>query len=279
MANIGNFIHRTLTFVWTRFNRKVPQAEKYDDLDKEFEEKIKGVASDVAEELENVRLDKGLSKISEFSSFCNQYFQRKQPWARKENAKTCLYLCANAVRNLAILLSPYLPSSAEKAWQQLNLEGSVHKQDWNSLSELTIKSGHEINKPRPLFKKVEISDKEETQKKLEKRAPQEVSIEEFSKLNLRVGKIVKAESIPKSKKLVKLVIDIGNGELRQAVAGIAPYYALDKLEGMRVIVITNLQRRQIFGVKSEVMVLAAEDEKTVALLQPDRPVKVGSRVK
>jgi len=280
VANIGNFIHRTLTFIWTRFNGKVPQAEKYDELDKEFEEKIKGVASDVDEELENVRLDKGLSKILEFSSFCNQYFQRKQPWAKKENAKTCLYLCANAVRNLAILLAPYLPSSAENVWQQLNLDGSVQKQGWGSASELTIKSGHEINKPRPLFEKIEVPDAEELQTKPEKGVvPQEVSFEEFSKLDLRVGKIVKAEPIPKSTKLVKFLIDIGNGEMRQAVAGLAPYYALDELDGMQVIVITNLQPRQIFGVKSEVMVLAAEDEKTVALLQPDRPVKVGSRVK
>jgi len=280
VANIGNFVHRTLTFIWTRFNGKVPQAEKYDELDKEFEEKIKGVASDVAEELENVRLDKGLNKILEFSSFCNQYFQRKQPWAGKENAKTCLHLCANAVRNIAILLAPYLPSSAENVWQQLNLEGSVHKQGWSSALELTVKGGHKINRPKPLFEKVEISKEEELQMKPEKGVvPQEVSIEEFSKLDLRVGKIVKAEPIPKSTKLVKFLIDVGNGEIRQAVAGLAPYYALDKLEGMQVIVITNLQPRQIFGVKSEVMVLAAEDEKTVALLQPDRPVKVGSRVK
>jgi len=280
VANIGNFVHRTLTFTWTRFNGKVPQAEKYDELDEEFEGKIKGVALNVAEELENLRLDKGLSKILEFSSFCNQYFQRKQPWAGKENAKTCLYLCANAVRSLAILLAPYLPSSAENLWQQLNLEGSVHRQGWSSVSELAVKSGHKINKPRPLFEKVEISDKEELQTKPEKGAvPQEVSIEEFSKLDLRVGKIVKTETIPKSTKLIKFLIDIGNGEIRQAVAGLAPYYALDKLEGMQVIVITNLQPRQIFGVKSEVMVLAAEDEKTVALLQPDRHVKVGSRVK
>ena len=154
VANIGNFVHRTLTFIWTRSNGKVPKAEKYDELDKEFEEKIKAIAIEVAEELEKIRLNRGLGKILEFSSFCNRYFQRKQPWAKKKNAKTCLYLCVNAVRSLAILIEPYLPLSAENLWQQLNLKNSVHTQNWSSARELTIKSGHEIIKPKILFRKV-----------------------------------------------------------------------------------------------------------------------------
>lgn len=154
VANIGNFVHRTLTFIWTRSNGKVPKAEKYDELDKEFEERIKAIATEVAEELEKIRLNRGLQKILEFSSFCNRYFQRKQPWAKKKNAKTCLYLCVNAVRSLAILVEPYLPLSAENLWQQLNLKNSVHTQNWSSARELTVKSGHVINKPKILFRKV-----------------------------------------------------------------------------------------------------------------------------
>ncbi len=154
VANIGNFIHRTLTFIWTRFDGKVPKAEKYDELDKEFEEKIEAIATEVAEELERIRLNRGLGKILEFSSFCNRYFQRKQPWAKKENVKTCLYLCVNAVRSLAILIEPYLPLSAENLWRQLNLESSVHTQNWSSAGGLALKSGHEISEPKILFGKV-----------------------------------------------------------------------------------------------------------------------------
>lgn len=154
VANIGNFIHRTLTFIWTRFDGKIPIAKEYDELDKEFEEKIKAIATEVAEELEKIRLHRGLGKILEFSSFCNRYFQRKQPWAKKKNANTCLYICANAVRSLAILIEPYLPLSAENLWQQLNLKNSVHTQNWSSAGELAIKSGHEISKPEILFRKV-----------------------------------------------------------------------------------------------------------------------------
>ncbi len=166
IANIGNFIHRASTFIWAKYDGKVPKAETYDGLDREFEEKIKAIANDVGEEIKKGELNKGLRKILEFSSFCNQYFQQKQPWADKENAKTCLYLCVNAVKSLAILLEPYLPFSAEKLWKQLNLKNSVHNQNWSSASKITIKSGHKINEPRILFRKVQDEEIRKEKEKL-----------------------------------------------------------------------------------------------------------------
>jgi len=278
IANIGNFIHRTLSFIWFNFDGKVPEAEEYDELDCRFKEKIEAVANDVGDELKKIELIKGLVKILRFSSFCNRYFQKKQPWTKSKSVKTCLYLCANAVKSLAILLEPYLPFSAENIWQQLNLKNSVHEQDWDSASELTIKSGHKINRPEPLFRKIETI-KEGVKPEEVKPITQKISFQEFSKLDLRIGKIVKVEAVPKAEKLVKLVIDIGGGEKKQAVAGIAQYYAPKQLEGMQVAVITNLEPRRVFGVESEVMILAAEDEKTISLLRPERPVKVGSKIR
>ncbi len=105
-----------------------------------------------------------------------------------------------------------------------------------------------------------------------------VSFDEFSKLDLRIGKIAKAEAVPGSKNLIKLLIDVG-GETRQAVAGIAQYYAPNDLEGRHIAVIANLQPKRMFGLESNVMILAAEDEKTVSILQPDRPVKPGSKIR
>ena len=168
IANIGNFVHRTLAFVWSNYDGKVPEAEKYDEIDSEFEEKIETIANDVGEELEKIELNRGLKKISEFSSFCNQYFQRKEPWTKREDTALCLYLCVNAVRSLAILLEPYLPFSAETLWQQLNLDDSVHKQSWDSASKLAIKSGHKINKPKILFRKVESEEIKREKEKLPK---------------------------------------------------------------------------------------------------------------
>jgi len=106
-----------------------------------------------------------------------------------------------------------------------------------------------------------------------------VSFEEFTKMDLRIGKINKAEPVSGSRNLVEMLIDVGDGEIRQAVAGIAQYYNTKELEGRQVAVIANLQPKKMFGIESNVMILAAEDEKAVSILLPDRSVKVGSKIK
>src|SRR5512136_2854495 len=106
-----------------------------------------------------------------------------------------------------------------------------------------------------------------------------VSFEEFTKMDLRIGKITKAEPVTGSRNLIKILIDIGEGETRQAVAGIAQFYNAKELEGRHVAVIVNLQPKKMFGLESNVMILAAEDEKTISILLPDRPVKTGSKIK
>ncbi len=166
IANIGNFINRTLTFIWSNYDGEVPAPRKYDMLDKEFEEKIRQVVDDVGGELEKIELSRGLRRILEFSKFCNQYFQKREPWSNKERSDNCLYLCVNAVRSLAILLEPYLPFSTEILWKQLNLQDSVHKQSWDSASRLAVESGHKISKPRILFERIEDENIEKEREKL-----------------------------------------------------------------------------------------------------------------
>lgn len=106
-----------------------------------------------------------------------------------------------------------------------------------------------------------------------------VSYEEFSRMDLRIGKIAKAERVPGSRNLVKLSIEVGKGQIKQGVAGIAHIYSSSELEGKQVVVINNLQPRRVFGVQSNVMILAAEDEATISLLVPERSVKIGSQIK
>jgi methionyl-tRNA synthetase len=166
IANIGNFIHRTLTFIWTKHDGVVPHPQAYDLLDNELLEKIKSTAANVAEDLERNELSKALRKIVEFSAFCNRYFQKKEPWADPEGAKTALYLCTNAVHSLAVLLEPYTPFSAEKLWSQLSLQGLVHEQKWDSASQLTVESGHKIKRPKVLFQKILEKDVEDQKQRL-----------------------------------------------------------------------------------------------------------------
>jgi methionyl-tRNA synthetase len=168
VANIGNFIHRTLTFTWSKFNGIVPEPGKYTDLDTAFEEKIWKIEDEVAKDLEEIHIEKALKKIVEFSGYCNQYFQKCEPWSNKERATNCLYLCVNAVRSLAILIEPFLPFAAEKLWKQLNFSGSIHEQDWSSISKKLVNPNHKINKPEILFKKIEKKDIEKQKEKLKK---------------------------------------------------------------------------------------------------------------
>ena len=104
------------------------------------------------------------------------------------------------------------------------------------------------------------------------------SIEDFSKLDIRVGKILKSEPIAKSQSLIKLSIDVGSDTPKTAVAGLAKYYEPEEMEGRQIAVITNLEPRRLFGVESQVMILAAQDKDTVVFLQPEKPVKPGSKI-
>jgi methionyl-tRNA synthetase len=158
IGNLGNFVNRALGFTQKSFAGTVPPKDEFDDADKDAEEKIKNFSSTIEEALDQNNIDRALKKILEFSADFNQYFQHKEPWKNREGANNCVYLSVNAVRSIAIALSPFLPESAEKIWTQLNLNDKIHDQKWNSISDFRINSNHKLGTISPLFKKVEESD-------------------------------------------------------------------------------------------------------------------------
>ena len=158
VANIGNFIHRALTFIDSRFGGEVPAPTEYDADDKEFEAQLLGLSGKVEKSLSEIEIERALKSLIEFTALCNQYFQRKRPWADAAVARTCLYLSANGVRILAILLEPFIPTSAESLWAQLNQPGSVHDARWQEASQLLLRPGHKIQKPKILFRKLEDAE-------------------------------------------------------------------------------------------------------------------------
>jgi methionyl-tRNA synthetase len=182
------------------------------------------------------------------------------------------------IRTLAVVLEPFVPFTARELRALLNLPDDAETR-WSDATK-PLAAGHKLNQPKPLFSKID-AEEEELQENLEKirMSQSEISYEDFHKLDLRVGRIAKVESVPKSSNLVKLLIDIGGGEMKQAVAGIAKYYEPKQLEGRHVAIIVNLQPRRIFGLESQVMILAAQDGDVVSVLQPDRTVKPGSKIK
>ncbi|MEM3144508.1 MAG: methionine--tRNA ligase, partial [Thermoproteota archaeon] len=154
VGNIGNFIHRTLTLIWNLYNGEVPEPHDYEnDRDcMRLLESIKMLPNTMREKFENYEIDKALKEVADFSIQCNRFLQAKEPWKTKD--PNALFLCVNAVRTLAITLRPYLPSSSEKIWKMLNLDGLPEDYGWDSAGELAIKPGHRISKPEIVFKKI-----------------------------------------------------------------------------------------------------------------------------
>jgi len=158
IGNLGNFVNRALGFTQKSFAGIVPSKEEFDSIDKEAEEKIKNLSSAVGELLDQNNIDRALKKILEFSANFNQYFQHKEPWKNGKGTNNCVYLSVNAARSIAIALLPFLPESAEKIWDQLNLKDKVYDQKWDSISDFGIEPNHKLGLVSPLFKKVEESE-------------------------------------------------------------------------------------------------------------------------
>lgn len=161
---LGNFVHRTLVFIYKQFDGKVPERHKLDELDKELIAGIQKTPDAVAELLEKFRFKDALGEAMSLARKGNKYLNDKAPWhkmkSEKEIAETTLNLCCQLTRCLAILMEPFIPFSSEKIWEMLNLDGSVHdKGNWDTAKKLLIPSGHLIKRPSPLFKKISINEK------------------------------------------------------------------------------------------------------------------------
>ncbi len=166
IGNIGNFINRALGFTQKAYNGKIPEPENYEEIDTKAEEKIKNLASEVGELMEQNHLDRALRKILEFSANFNQYFQHKEPWKKESGTNTCVFLSVNAAKCIAISIFPFLPTSAQKIWTQIGLSGNVSDAKWEEISKLSIPPGFSMGSHSPLFAKVESSDIEKYKKKL-----------------------------------------------------------------------------------------------------------------
>ena len=166
---LGNFIHRTLTFINRQFESTVPQPSSLDEKDKAVLKEAKEIVNKTAERMEIFKLQEALRYAISLSHLGNRYFNEKEPWKtiktnRQESANT-LYVAAQTVKQSAIILEPFIPFTAEKLWKLLNLPGSVHEQTWNE-TETELSPDHKINKAKPLFSKIADTE-EELQAKLE----------------------------------------------------------------------------------------------------------------
>lgn len=279
---IGNFIHRAISFLNRYFDSKVPKPLNLDSLDEETLSSMEETISKIEDDLENFKIQSALGRILFLAQTGNRYLNLKEPWKTvKKDPKVCantLYVAIQLVKAIILTLKPFIPETADRFWRMLNMGEEISDGMWKELYD-PLPPGHKINKAEVVFRKVDATESEiERRIEIMRSTSELVSIEDFEKLDLRIGKIVEAELIPKSKKLIKLTIDIGEGNLKQAVAGVADQYSPEDLKGREIAVLVNLKPKTLFSVKSEVMILASQDSEKLSLIVPDREVKVGSKI-
>lgn len=168
IGNLGNLVNRALGFTKKTFDGMIPAPDEYDDKDRDAEEKIKGLASELSELMSQNHLDRALKRIMEFSTYFNQYFQHKEPWKKGPGTNTCVFLSVNAVRSIAITLCPFLPKSSERIWQQIGLSGKASEKQWHEISEIAIKPSHKLGDITPVFAKIEEEDIKKRKEKFAK---------------------------------------------------------------------------------------------------------------
>lgn len=292
VAVYGNFVNRALVLTQKYFGGKVPPCGELTEQDKEIIAEFRDVKTKVEELLEKFRFRDAQKEAMNLARIGNKYLADSEPWkvfkTDPKRVETILNLSLQLVANLAIAFEPFLPFSSEKLRSMINMPDLK----WDHLGQTDLlAAGHELNKPELLFEKIEdevveaqIKKLEETKKANEaanyKAAPirADVDIEEFSKMDLRVGTVLECEKVPKADKLLRFLIDDGL-EKRQILSGIAKYYKPEELLGKQVVFIANLPARKLRGLDSQGMILSAvNNDGSLSVITVDRPVKPGSEV-
>ena len=294
LANdLGNLLHRTLNMVGKFQQGVVLAPEGRSEIDASLIEDAISTVKTFADDMNNMKISHAIKAVWAFISRANKYIDETAPWAlakdesKKQELANTMYNLVEALRIISGLIYPYMPTTAGKLWQQLNLPGTIEEL---RLADIEKWGGTSVNmhigQAQQLFPRIEVekveqpvkeaknkSEKQKSKKDKQKESQPEgeISIDDFAKIQLRVAKVLEAEAVPKADKLLKLKIDLGD-EQRELVSGIAKQYKPEELVGKNVIVVANLKAAKIRGVVSHGMVLAASAGDDLKLVTVDMPV-------
>jgi methionyl-tRNA synthetase len=292
VAILGNFVNRTLVLTRNYYNGEVPEHSEMTGYDNATLSSIRNFRENVENNLDNFRFRQALADAMNLARLGNKYLADTEPWkvirTDPERVRTIMYVSLQITANLAIILEPFLPFSMDRLRSWLN----INELHWDSAGRTDLLSpGHKVSSGELLFSKVEDAEIERQIKKLldTRRAntqtttviPQkeDVSLEDFNRMDIRTATILEAEKVPKATKLIKLRVDTGV-DIRTIVSGIAEFFDAEELPGKYVSVIMNLAPRTIRGIESKGMVLLAEDENgRLTFVVPEEKIKNGSPVK
>ncbi|MCX6135516.1 MAG: methionine--tRNA ligase [Ignavibacteriales bacterium] len=290
----GNFVNRTLAFTEKNFGGAVPVLGPLDARDADMAAVIAETPAKVGALYERYKFREAVIESMNLARAANKYFNDSEPWksfkSNPEHCATTLNICLQVVRSLAILMEPVVPSTARKIWETLNLEGAPSAAGWESAGDRPLQPGHTFRKSEILVTKIEDEQIDGIIKALNEPAPVEapkppadvkplITIDDFKKVELKLARVVSAELVPKSNKLLKVQLEIGT-ERRQVVAGIAQHYKPEDLVGKMIVVVTNLQPAKLMGQESNGMLLAASDSTgKLAVLTVNGDLESGAGIK
>lgn len=287
LANdLGNLLSRTVAMIEKYCGGIIPPAGKFDDIDEDLKKTALGVAPALEAHMNDFQFNLALEDIWVLVRRANKYIDEKLPWtlakdpARKEELDTCLHNLAEALRIISILLIPFMHTTSERMQEQLGLSGE--KISWEDAFTFDKVDGEKVTKGDPLFPRLdiekelkelnEIQQKQmaEAKKKADREAADvklkpEIEFEDFDKIDLRVGTIMKAEKVKDADKLLKFRVRIGNEE-RQILSGVAEYFKPEDMVGKKVVVAANLKPRKIRGEESQGMIIFADSGKKFELV-------------
>ncbi|GMU87177.1 MAG: methionine--tRNA ligase [Ignavibacteriales bacterium] len=283
---LGNLVNRTLTFIHKNFDGKLPEPGELNERDKEILAVAAGYPEKIADLIERYRLKDATLEMMNLARITNKYFNDSEPWKTLKSDKsacgTTLYISSKLILTIAEIFSPVIPVIAERIFAFYHAKPVA----WSDCGDFPLKSGMELKTPEILFKKIEdlqlekylnqLSPKDEIPVRQE---DAEITIDDFSKVKLRTAKVIEAENVPKSEKLLKLQVDVG-GVKRQIVSGIAKYYKPEELIGRVVVIVANLKPAKLMGLESRGMILAVETEEgKLDVVETAKNVKSGTIVK
>ena len=306
LANtLGNLVNRTISMSNKYFGGEVNNKEVYEPVDEELKQVVTGTYDKVAAKMEELRVADALTEIFVLFKRCNKYIDETEPWilakdeAKKDRLATVLYHLVESIMVGASLLEPFMPETVRKIAGQLNAQ----VRDFEQLREFGLyPSGSRVTeKPEILFARLDVkevvekaeemfagrkaaAEKEDTAEQKEEAVvidiepKEEITYDQFGKMQFQVGEIIACEEVPKSKKLLCSKVRIGS-QVKQIVSGIKQHYSADEMVGKKVMVLVNLKPATLAGVLSEGMILCAEDnEGNLALLTPEKDMPAGAEI-